>query len=484
MAQAARRGTDLFHLAEATLTMRLEHLNRLAGFAARFAGFDGRVHDLTALGRADLVKRYDAWREHNPPVDYDPEREALRKRKGIDGLADTVAKLASPYVQAVALALGDAAMAERALDCSKEAKKVAYRRRPITNECKIISAISTAWTVDGRPGFLLLEDLVELLMREAELEAGLPLDVMIGAIERGQRPSHAWALLIRGATMLNLLRIVPLRARTLSLLKRRHWKNTAVSAEELAAAAAAALREWEGEINLEIPGTAMKQKRPFSPALIHRALVGDEEAEASVRRPLLKAWFMDGGARDIVLTPPGGSAALPSDYVFPRTPGRSSGKARRGGRWLPASMSAWFRRTVVRHATALRLDIRRLAELHGALGLHVVRLLFGTYWVGEGMTEQASLMLSHGDVGFTVRLYSGRTEREASLHVGRKARAGSAANNEATRELQALVEATARQGQAAEERAAALEQQLQEVIRQNGELMKLLAARLEKPGLT
>src|SRR5690606_26430439 len=127
-------------------------------------------------------------------------------------------------------------------------------------------------------------------------------------------------------------------------------------------------------------------------------------------RLLLEAYFRPRGARETLLTPSDEEAPISSRYVFPAPIryGKKQGEARRSeSRWRAPSVTAWFRRLVKRYAHRLGLDWFRLKKLHGATGVHVVRLLFGSYWVGKGAAHRASLFLGHTDPGFTVRLYSG-----------------------------------------------------------------------------
>lgn len=205
--------------------------------------------------------------------------------------------------------------------------------------------------------------------------------------------------------MINLLRKIPLRSRTLSFLILDEWINDGSTPT----GPVGCLREWEGAISLKIPGQKMKNGKPFNPPLIHEDDVGDPRFESGVRRPLLEAYFMDGGARHRLLRR--GDSILDCPYIFP--PAATMGRGKDGEdrleseRFRPRSIQADFTRTVKEMAPRLGLDLKRLQRLHGALGIHVMRLLFGSYWIKED-PELTRLMLTHSSLDFTMRLYSGR----------------------------------------------------------------------------
>lgn len=362
------------------------------------------------------MAEYSRWRAGKANgSSYDPEVQAERTL-GRARLALALAKVASPYLEALALQRGDNDRADAVQEKARRLKKYGYRQQSLENQCKDIQDIYAAWSAGGRDGYLKLIDFCDLLIAEAEEEAGLSLEDTIEAIEKGDyRPTLTWAFAIRGAVLVNFLRKVPLRAKTTSLLTLTDWQNLATRPDEFGRA-----REpWEGAIHLQIPPRKMKNRRKFEPAYMQEEHVGDPHKERMLRRPLLRAYFMDDGARDRLLETDDGHKKSP--YVLPACASKGRGKdgkdREKGERWQPASISAWFRNNVASRSQELQLDLRRLEQQYGSLGLHVIRLLYGSHFVQDDPVR-TSLMLSHSSVDFTVKLYSGLSEKQSSLEVG------------------------------------------------------------------
>lgn len=458
MEEWRQKGKDAFRCADSTLRSRLERINLLAGWAAERGKFDGGERGLDALCAPDLMAEYSRWRARQAAKDgYDPEAEAEDRTFGRAGLARALAKIASPYLEAVALQRGDTDRADTLQEHSSVLKKYAYRQQSIENQCKDIQEIYAAWSAGGRDGYLKLIDLCDLFVEEAEAEAGLSLEEAVEAIEAGEyRPNLSWAIAIRGAVLVNVLRKVPLRAKTTSLLTLEDWHNLATRPEEFGRE----LKEWEGAIQLRIPGHKMKGRRKFEPAYIQEEHVGDPHHETMARRLILRAYFMDGGARDRLLETDEGRKTSP--YVFPACAAKGRGKdgedREEGERWKQASISAWFHRNVAKRAADLDLDLNRLDQQYGALGLHVIRLLYGSHFV-QTHPLQTSLMLSHQSMEFTVKLYSGLTEKQASLEVGPEEMDGQSDRRQARNEHEV---ALLRENRELRQRMAKLERRLEE----------------------
>lgn len=411
----------------ATFMERLERINILAGYAAQHEGFDPVVHAADRLVDGDLVDRYVAWREGEGEHPTLRHREGELVRKGIDGVARAVHLLGSPYLQAEALRLGDTAAAARLHTASAHIKSLAYRWRKRgkgggKNANKHIRKIAEAWSANGEEGWATLDALVEHLIGEAQQTANKALAEAIEAIENGTwTPSLEWAWRIRDACALNLLRKIPLRSETFSALEFRHLVNRRVWRDGVQMLGdGESLRPWEGAIYLAIEAALMKSDRDFGPAYIAAAHVGSGEHERGARRDLLKAWFMSGGGRDRILVPAGGGAPLTSPYLFPATASKGAGPkgAHRDsrGRWQTASAQAWFVRVISDYASVLRLDPTWLRQEWGGASLHVIRLLFGTFW-GDREPKAASEMLDHQDVAFTLNMYSGVSEATGGLEL-------------------------------------------------------------------
>jgi len=481
MRRAKRRKEQLFRCRPTTLRSRLGRISLLAGWMSRL-GFNPRFHDFRFILDDERFAAYEVWREEHPTQSfYDPEAEATRKAKGRDQLALDMSRIASPFCEAVALARGSTDLADAMQADAKALKIRGYERKPIENEVKIIREIYQAWSVGNRDGYLRLIDLVELILADAAELGGLSLEEAVAGLRDGSfTPSYTWALRIRDATLIHCLRKIPLRARTLSLFELTEWRNHSIDGTPVSR-----LRKWEAAIQWIVDQSKMKtHRRDFSPAFIHEGDVGDPEAEDDAFRILLEAYFRPGGARETLLTPSGNEAPEKSRYVFP-TPiryGKQQGETRRSESfWRAPSVTAWFRRLVKRYASRLGLDWLRLKKLHGATGVHVIRLLFGSYWVGQGRSEMASLFLGHNDPGFTIRLYSGRDESSGGMVLRAEARKrvpASSAVLEETATLRETLEHERRARESAEKRSLELADKVSSLTEQLAQLVQAVQSKV------
>ena len=440
MRRAKRRKEQLFRCRPTTLRSRIGRVSLMAGWMSRL-GFNPRFHDFRFLLDDERFAAYEVWRETNPTqAFYDPETEASRKVKGRDQLALDLSRIASPFCEAVALARGFDNVADTMQAAAKALKIRGYERKPIENEVKIIREVYKAWSVGNRDGYLRLLDLVELILEDASDVEGRKLEEAVAALRDGSfQPSYTWAVRIRDAVLIHCLRKIPLRGRTLSLFEMTEWLNHSVDGTPVSR-----LQKWEAAIQWVIEQSKMKtHRRDFSPAFIHEGDVGEPDAEEDAFRMLLEAYFRPGGARETLLTPSENEAPVKSRYVFPAPIryGKKQGETRRSeSYWHSPSITAWFRRLVKRYARRLGLDWQRLKKLHGATGVHVIRLLFGSYWVGQSRSEMASLFLGHSDPGFTIRLYSGRDESSGGMVLRADARKRVLAPSAVLKEIENLRE--------------------------------------------
>jgi hypothetical protein len=86
------------------------------------------------------------------------------------------------------------------------------------------------------------------------------------------------------------------------------------------------------------------------------------------------------------------------------------------GKWKRSAISNAFRSAVIAHARALCVDVRHLKRVYGALRIHTVRRLFGSYWAPKRLIE-TSRLLHHRDPAFTAARYCAQDERTMSLFV-------------------------------------------------------------------
>lgn len=459
-----RKKKDGMRLNGKTAVSRLHNVSRLAGWARSYRGVDWTQQDLRALCDPTLVLEYRAWLRAQP--------NGKAGRRGVDEIALTLSKIASPYLEHMALReaererkLGNAEAAD-ALDAdarvlhkrAAELREIGYEIKPpkeAPNEQKDTPAIIEAWGADGRDGWLKLLDLRDLIVAEAVEPAGATsLVEQIAAIEKvdeldeSGRPtfpsaeakhaylrtvswrSMAWAKLIQGAFFINLARKVPLRADDFSDLRLDWFSCTDSCGRQV--------DPWhpEAAITISIPRLVMKNGKPFRPAIIRRADVGRPAMERGVCRPLWKLYLMPNGARDVLLTarddadrPKGARTrglagrVVASPYVMPAALAWGGGgfrsaalRAAGGCRWGSRSLSSYFARTMARYADRLGVDSATVSAMWGADGIHIIRALFGRYFVHRDPV-MCSLMLHHGDMKTTLDLYAKPNPSDASLEA-------------------------------------------------------------------
>lgn len=415
---ARKRNKQLFKLSPAVMRHRLQHVALVAGWAESNEGIDWTESGLDRLVDPGLLEKMAKDLAHEGAVDEDGDPVSSLASQ----IAFTLATLASPYLEARALREGDSDLAAKLKEHSNDLKAMGIRLE--AERKKHLRAIVDAWDAgSGKGGWGRLEDLRAEMIAEIErLAGGLSLEVQVEAIDSGDfRPSMTWAVLVRDACMVSLLRVIPLRGGTLVRITRDMWFNDGASAHQDP-------QPWEGGIQLRLPKRLMKGRRKFQPFLFRSRHVGDAAREADLCRPLWQLYFMAGGAREEVLRYPNAEnddelVVAESPYIFPAL-------ARRGGghgttqedrikgklRWKVGSASAQFSRRVLQFAGQLGMNVRTLEDLWGATSLHVIRLLFGTHWANEpGMLKAASLMLHHSSTITTEKKYCALNESDVDL---------------------------------------------------------------------
>ena len=446
-----RKGAVPSLVSRATLETRLRHLARVAGFAERERGVDWTTADLRTLVDPALVDAYVAWTHRLPP---DPRGDRTSQ------LGDTVRTLAwmiNGFLCSQAALAADGGLVttlgawyHRLEGIANEQPRPAHTRwRDVAAH---VVATAQAWRgSDGVEGLVKIGRLIEALEGDLRSAAGgRSTAQQIDALQRGEwAPPRAWATTLRLIVVLLVAQRVPLRGETMVTLSREMWRSTPAGAEQAELAAKDRLDCWLGALGLEIPGQCMKSKRGFAPPLIRAEDVvaedqpGSPARERGLRRPLLQLWFMDGGGRDICRTgvdPVAGTTILHDvpwllpDASVPDPSGaqnpvrHAAARTRRGPRrrdrvraaaphqWTRAALSDAFRRAVLRHAAVLRIDVRALKRLRGALRFHVLRRLFGTYWAPRNLLW-TSRLLDHRQIALTAAIYVAQDERTMSLDV-------------------------------------------------------------------
>lgn len=446
-----RKNRHPLRSSSATLGTRLRMVAHVAGFAATVTGVDWSRNDLETICDPQVIDTYVNWSEDRP-ADGRGDRHAVLRQTVL-----TIAWLVNGFLQARAAqqlaeaeGTGDgasiAAARERIERFTKWYRlleeKVGEMPEPSHMKPEEVAAhivaIAEGWRGgDQVDGLLKIDRLVDCLLDVAIMEGGgLSVDEQYARIKAGTWvPTDAWARAIRLATLLIVLQRIPLRGRTCSELTLSAWQNTVISGNQLHSAP----QPWEGAIRLEVSGTFMKGRRAFNPAIILPCDVGSPRAERGLRRDVLRLWFCEDGARDhcrTALDPATGEYIRHDvDWLFPdllrepkhrrpsvlrrRTAVRPPTLDKRApafGQWKRTAISNAFRAAVICHARALCLDVRHLKRVQGALRIHTVRRLFGSYWAPKRLIE-TSRLLDHRDPVFTAARYCAQDERTMSLYI-------------------------------------------------------------------
>lgn len=125
---------------------------------------------------------------------------------------------------------------------------------------------------------------------------------------------------------------------------------------------------------------------------------------------MLYLWFAPGGARELLLTTSDGRV-VESPFVFPASARKVAEKdpellEETRCQWARLKLSGHYGDIIRTYGSELGIDLSRAEDLWGALAVHAVRALFGTYWVAkQGHLQLAADMLQHADVNTTKERY-------------------------------------------------------------------------------
>lgn len=333
-------------------------------------------------------------------------------------VVSVLARIASPYLEAVAKGLGEEELMHRmnrvgrmldssdGVDGKKSWKKDIGAQLPSQDEIVKAQARRTrkALTQEGKlgeHGYEVLVKIRDALVDRMGIEAGgLTLDQQIEAIQRGVRFSREWARRCEEAQYVQDQLIAPLRSKTLRGMRSdmRKWTG---------------LQPWEGRHYAEYPHWLMKGGRQFHPEYL-RADDNHPESEAwTLWDPRVFGLYrMDGGAREILLTRADGTL-WPSDRFYVPDVQTPQGHLDENNAVLSGSMLAYIRRRffeATRHVTGLP-GWRELQKAGGTAN-HCFRHAFGSYWAPKNL-HFAKTMLHHADVRTTERWYCDEDESNA-----------------------------------------------------------------------
>lgn len=395
------KGDSLFHLELVTIKPRLYWINLYLGF---LHDHDSSI-DLSTAGLLDIcdIKRYLKFEEWMKERRMENEGQASLPWFLLT-LASALAVICSPFLEQLLLGEGDHEGAATARERAEHLRKYYTSRKGEAEQRKDLDQIIEAWKgADGREPWFKLMDMRELELELAERELGMSLDDQVIALKKGTlETTLAWALHIRAAFLINLVRLIPFRRWTLSRIATNMWKQIAVEMDQMNRT----LEMHEGAIILDLPAAIMKSDKPFRCPYIERTVVGSKRHEFGARRDLIQLYFGEGGARDRLRRLPNGEL-VDSPYLLVATAARLTQYPHvletRKCRWQPEKISEYFHKLVVRHAAALKIDLNRLKEL-GGTRIHIARGIFGSYWGPKDLVMTADI-LHHGDVKITKEKY-------------------------------------------------------------------------------
>lgn len=420
-------------LAEATRENHLHLIARYAGWAARHDGEDWRTgtNGLLRLLEPGRVGRYLASRV--------PAEGAEGTRQGLSAdanLLHLLVRIARDLLMFAAHTgdLATATLLEHWIPLLERSSRSTSQSNDVFKD---VCEIDIAWKGgDGRHGLEKLVNLRDMIVSDLERVAGMSVTEQLEQLrawrelpdrtvdERRAKAerlaamawrSASWARACRRAFLTQFVRKIPLRERALIAL--RSDMIVATDAEGRPA------RPWDPgtTVMVTVPGRVTKNTGKYQVPYVARAVAGDPAHEAGAARELMELYLGVGGALDWL---DGGIApARGVRHVFVPEPARGvRGHGRRRERkvlrYAREGLSAEWGRIVRRYAVALRVDLARLAAVHGGLGIHSVRALYGRFWGHYmGMLSAAADMLHHGDIEITKQRYIGNNPSEITLEV-------------------------------------------------------------------
>jgi hypothetical protein len=169
------------------------------------------------------------------------------------------------------------------------------------------------------------------------------------------------------------------------------------------------------------PKNITKSGKSYDAAYTAQDMAGIPDHEEGAARFLLELWFSAGGALEWFReqAPKGAD----TDVMFPinankGAKGHGERVVRASIRMAAGGLTSEWRTVVMRHGPALGVNVRRLRQINGGLGIHSLRYLFGRYWAAiQAQLVYASEMLHHNDLDITIDRYVGRSNTTMSRDV-------------------------------------------------------------------
>lgn len=343
-------------------------------------------------------------------------RDGFSTPTQLDGLLILLSRMASPYLEAVALNEGNEEMANQMRDLSLlmdseqglggEGESWRALLEPETNDpVEVVKEqarkVENALTQRGRLGETAYEVLVrirDVLIADAvRLAGGLDLDEQLRAVRQDERFNREWARRIQEIQLLQDSLVAPLRTRTLRLMD--------VSMRYPGRGAC------EGRIHAEYPWWITKSKRNFNPEYLR---ADDNHRDSSVWRVfdprVYGLYLMDGGAREILLTCEDGSLWPSQAFFVPDVVNAQASIDVRDARLTTSALSYIRRRMFEAACAQVGLPDWEILRTEGGTANHNMRHAFGTFHAKKGDLYYASKYLQHKDIKTTEMHYSANDE--------------------------------------------------------------------------
>ncbi len=391
-ARRAARGKALYARQPSSRLSDLSALSSYAGWARDEGRFDPATQDLRVLADAALFSDYAQARVE----DLGP------RSTHVFLLGDLLRRMTAAFLPARAREAGDVELFARLGQHARDLAASVPQYQPKRGETADAETKVKAWSgEDGTAGdgYERAQRLVDLLIGEIEELYGAPLAQQLADLRANRlapRVRVRWATRVRDTALIGCQLLVPLRRENaVKVREGRHW-------------CASGDQPWEGMLSYTFTAAEYKTDVPFEAALIAAREVGNEQAEARVRRALLELLLAPGGARTILRRGAPGATG-PGSLVFP--PSRADTSKPWGGDGL-----AWMmKRSVKRYATALGLDRRALAK-PGTSASHFLRHLVASVCVENGDAAAAAKLLGHGSATMTLTRYAFVNARTSTVH--------------------------------------------------------------------
>jgi hypothetical protein len=392
-----RGGRAPFLAAESTWNRMLQCLLYYAGWLVNEGTCDSedlRLEDLTSTVYWDVFVEAQIEAKNLHPTSGRSSSLTLH--------AQCLAILAHPYLSRIAEAEGDPGRAAEFERRGAYFRTEADRLKPGREDQYSAKDKIIAWETDNTPAYLKLLRLRDLLSADiVQFANGASISSQLEQLRRGSVETNdpsRWAVAVRDAAMISVLRRVPLRAHNLVGLEFGHTESQRLKSGSSNArcewSVPDAARPWDGAITFRFPSRVTKAGNCTELPLITADACGIDDFEADLGRNFIELYLRPNGARSALLAAE--EDADDCHRVFVPDAGKAKKKGDRPlGSWTTVGVSQRFTDLLFRFHERLGMQWSRIEAVGGATGIHVIRHLFGSWFYEQGDRQYASAMLMH-----------------------------------------------------------------------------------------